>query len=715
MGLKVRMLLTGLIFAIGFYFGLVHHVMSRTFWPGVHTLAGLLFFTGLGIVLGLNGPDAWRQTSSVFKPFFPNRHRHPFYLARTALAVLAMVVFVAILAGGFSTLWLTRLTLDLPQNFLLGPRLWKCLLFCLPALPAGSMGIVLGLTLDLAFALVVLIETPEPLHANRPRVQNNVRGLLALALMALTTGWPMGFCLAKFCPDRESGLILIPLITCLLVLLATLLENPKKLITKNAPTPKNFLDKSVPELASSTSTIAALIVSVLGGFAVWEIIHWNYALINWCGAANIFSNPITIFEIILLAGASAGAGIFFGHRLIPPRLDLYLTILDRQGLSLALLGIGSVITAAVANQTMKTCLLQTFIPYSIIPLLFLVLAFLWGLSLGLAVPGLAIGRPDRFDLWLEVVGKLGLGVLLAGPAYLIWQYSELGNLLALSAGALLAIAIGGVAMIYDTPVVSIGLRESRTGRVLHTVGIFILYLALVFILSTVPSLKTGWLKSMRQQHTLIAEGPAGAACITSTPAPCLTWAGQLLLPERSDINLRLEVHELVDRIVTERKQTFYLPLRLLLVNLPYRDDKSLSDRKGQTVNQVDIDKALRKSEIQFHHLTCPPDFPNMDFPELDYRRGHYNLVVAFLPTPWPREHAWPGSSMFAEKLIAQASDPEALRFLQIASDRKFNQALKELEFLKQILERQTGIEFYITTRPTQNGCRWLILAPLPKR
>jgi hypothetical protein len=446
---------------------------------------------------------------------------------------------------------------------------------------------------------------------------------------------------------------------------------------------------------------------MLGFFAVWELIQWNYTLTNWFGASETFGNPTTLFILGILSIASISIGLVAGYRFIPHKLNLYLTILDRQGLSLALLGLGVILTAAVANHTLKAESLQTIVPFCLLPFFLTLLAGVWGISLGLAIPGLAIGRTDRFDLWQALVSRLCIGILLAGIGYLIWQYFNPGNLIAMSAGAILVIATGGIAIIYDDPASAPPERESPTGKLIHTSGVIFLYISLLIILLTVPTLKNDWLKSTHNRSVQIAESPAGTAgCINDSNSP-IFWAGRYAIPERTEPHLRQEIFDLIRQIVEERERSFFLPMRLLFVGLPKLEKDSFFSKANRTIHEADIDESIRRMECHIRKL--PLDSVNiLTLPQLACRRNHYNLIITWLPSPWPQNEAWPSFASIADSLLSQAASSDVLWFLQqVPADGETDIETKRLiPYLRQ----KTGKKFEIVTYTSMNGCDWQIIA-----
>jgi hypothetical protein len=705
LNLKIHLLLAELIFAIGFYLGMIQHILSCDFWPGLETLPGLIVFVTLGILAGLNGPNAWQQTASIFRPVFPGPLAHPFVLARGILLLLSLIVFLIILSGVYFTHHFIQYVQSLPDHFLLDAPAWKIILFCLPALPAGLIGIVLGLIFDIAFVLTNHIASTDKAASDHANVHTTIRKLLVWIIISIAGGWSLGYAMIESFPEKRLKLILFPLTFCLLVLLFVLLDNHENI--PKATTTFHTFQKLVPDIAAYPSELASLMVVTLGFFGIWEYFHWNYALTNWFVAAETFGSRTTLFILSILTFTAIAFGLVTGYRFFPKKLNRYLTTLDRQGISMAILGLSVIITTAVTCHTLKAELLQTIVPFCLIPLCLILLAASFGSALGMAIPGLAVGRANHIDLWQSTISRLSIGMIIAGISLLAWRHFNPGNLIAIATGAICALATGGIAIIYDNPDAARSERESRKGKIIHTSGIIFLYISLLIILLIVPSLKNKWLKSTYNHSVWLVESPAGVASCTSDSNSPLVWAGTTVIPERTQPADRQDTFDLIQQIVDARECSFYLPIRLLLVGLPKLEPNSKLFDNTRSIHEVDIDKSIRRMEYRIRNQSNN-SWDYQTLPDLAFRRNHYNLILAYLPASWPRDTAWPSPDTLADMLLAQAVSPDVLCFIQPISNYVSLDA--KTKRLISYLKQKTGHTFKVFTRSSKNGRDWHIIA-----
>jgi hypothetical protein len=700
LGLKIRLIVTGLIFAIGFYCGMVHKVLTQGFWPGSEALAGFVFFLGLGVFAGISLPALWGNAVPLLKPRFTDREFHPVSLARIILSLLSVAVLTALLFGALITQWLASVSYLLPERFILGPVSWRLLAFILPILSVGGIGVILGLILDLTFSVFIYLECPNHMRSEQPEVQKVISSVNAWTLLALGTAWPLGFYLTEIFIDRWFPLILVPTIWCLAVLLISLVEGSgESPWLDQLRTRGNILYNSFPEIAGHRSLWARSVVMVLGGLVVWNSIHWTYTLSNWYGSDRITTDQA--IGLSLLAVIGAVSGIKLGSWAARRRSDRGLTISHFQGSAIASLGIAFMLAAVIINQIMKADRILTLYPQIVIPLLLITISVLWGATLGLTAPALSVGRPNRFDFWIELNGKMAVGAMVASPLFLVWQYWNLGNLLALSFASLLAIGLGGVAIIYEEPLQTTRRKKSRRAKYVHIFFILFLYLGLGFITFFVPHLKTSWLRPTETGTVFVGEGRAGVAYLIDNTQPKLVWSNRIVFPERTDPDLRNECTTIINQILKITAEERDAGFRSLLFNCP-----AVNNPGGFPVTQFDIDRALRKLELKFQGLETNS---LADFSELYTCQRPYHLVVALLPSPWPKGQSWPNLFFLTRRLFALAQQPTGVWILSL-EDEKSDSAP-----LLQPLKTYSSQDLQTLTLDSKSspGHRWKIYSASP--
>ncbi len=698
LGLKIRLIVTGLIFAIGFYCGMVHKVLTQGFWPGSEALAGFIFFLGLGVFVGISLPALWGNAVPLLKPRFSDRELHPVSLARIILSLLSVAVLTALLVGAMLTRWVASISYLLPERFILGQFSWRLLAFILPLLSVGGIGVILGLILDLMFSVFVYLECPNHIRSEQPEVQKVISSVNAWTLLALGTSWPFGFYLTEIFFDRWFPLILVPTIWCLAVLLISLVEGGgESSWLDQIRTRGNILYTSFPELAGRRSLWAKFVVSVLGGLAVWNSIHWTYALSNWYGSDRITTDQAIGLAFLAIIGAVSG--IKLGSWAARQRPDRGLIISHLQGSAIASLGISFMVAAVIVNQMMKGDRIIALYPQIVIPLILVAVSVLWGATLGLTAPALSAGRPNRFDFWIELNGKMALGVMSAGPLFLVWQYWNPGNLLAVSFAALLAIGLGGVAIIYEEPRRTAGRKKSLRARYVHIFFIVFLYLSLGFITFFVPHLKSSWLRPTETGTVFVGEGRAGVAYLIDTTRPELVWSNRVIFRERTDPELRGECASIINRIMEITAEERDSRFRSLLFNCPA---VKIPDRFQ--VVQFDMDRVLRKLEYKSLGIDANT---LADFSDLYTCQRPYHLVVAMLPSPWPKGQSWPSLFFLTRRLFALAQQPTGVWIISLA-DEKSNSAP-----LLQSLKAYSGQKLQTLTIDSKTGGQWKIYSASP--
>jgi hypothetical protein len=697
LGLKIRLIVGGLIFAIGFYCGLVQKVLTQAFWPGAEALAGLIFFLGLGTFAGISLPGLWGNAVPLLKPKFTDREFHPVSLARIMLSLLSVGVMGVILLGSLLTRHLAATSYTLPERFVLGPFSWGLLGFILPLLTVGGVGVILGLVLDLSFSIFVYLECPNHMRSEQPEVQRVVSNVHGRTLLALGLGWPLGFYLTEIYFDRWFVLVLVPTIWCLAALLISLVETAgESSWLGQVRTLRNLLYHSSPEVAGRKSVWATGVIALLGGFVVWNAIHWTGALSNWYGSDRVTADQALGLAFLGVLGAITGLKLGTWAALRKP--DRTSRLSQFQGSAVTLLGIGLMLSAVIVNYVMKAERILTVYPQIVIPLLLIGLSMLWGTTLGLVAPALSTGRPNRFDFWIELTGKLAVGALLAGPLYLLWQYWNPGNLLAISFASLLAIAFGGVGIIYDEPLRS-GVKNSRRAGKIHVFYVIFLFLSLGFITVIVPHLKSSWLRPNETGTVFVREGRAGVAYLIENSSPNLVWSNRIFFPERTTAPLRQECETIIRQIMTIAAEERDFKIRTLLFNCP-----TMKAASGPHPAQFDIDRNLRL--LEFKSLGLDADSP-ADFSDLYTCQRPYPLVIALLPVPWPKGQTWPNLYFLTRRLFALAQQPGGVWILSLADEKPTEDPLL------QPLNAYSGKELQTLTLDSKAGGQWKIYSASP--
>ncbi|MFA5865113.1 MAG: hypothetical protein WC975_10560 [Phycisphaerae bacterium] len=704
LSLKVRLIVAGLIFSIGFYCGVVHKILTQAFWPGSEIFAGIIFFFGFGLLMGFSLLELRGNVKPLLKYGIADKELHPVVLARIVLPILAVTTLAFILLGNLVTFWLSAWAYTLPERFLLVRSSWRILAFMLPVSTTGLVGVFFALVLGLTFAIFVYLECPNHRRSEQPQVQQVIVSVLGWVLLTLTVSWAFGFYLTEIFVDRWWALVFVPVICCLSVIVICLVETAGESDWfKHVRLRDSQLHNSSPELAGRTSRWAGFAVSFLGWLVVWNAIHWNYALSNWFGLGH--PSPDQSIGLVILAALAAGVGIKLGFRYSRVKPQRYMTIADRQGYCLVVLGISLILFAVFINHIMKAPHILTIYPPVLIPILLAVIAALWGISLGLTIPALAVGRPSRFDLWIELMKRIITGAMLAGPLYLLWQYAGAGNLLAISFASLLAIAFGGVVVIYNESPFLSKKKKSKSAKFIHVGYILILYLGLGFIMVLVPHLKSSWLKPSADNDTYTGEGLAGVAYLLNNGSRELIWANRISFPERTVPALRQECEKIVTDIVKVIADNLNTRIRAMVVNLPALPAAAIQSLPVSSLEQFDIDSALRNLELKSLGIEQTADSGNIL--DLYCRQRPSHVVIAMLPQPWPNHQSWPSLPALLKRLVTLSQNTQNIWIIYLTKDN-FNES-KAADGLLAMMKKYTGCDFEETTIESKTGYRWHIL------
>jgi hypothetical protein len=69
--------------------------------------------------------------------------------------------------------------------------------------------------------------------------------------------------------------------------------------------------------------------------------------------------------------------------------------------------------------------------------------------------------------------------------------------------------------------------------------------------------------------------------------------------------------------------------------MPFMPDGVFSALPVQQLDQFDIDRSLRA--LEFKHLNIDPNTSTRDWLDLSCCQRPYDVVIAMIPTPWPRD------------------------------------------------------------------------------
>jgi hypothetical protein len=699
---KIRAGLAMLLLGVGVYFGMAHQVLVEAYWPGTYILGGMIFFLGLFFSLGIRSVVLFERPQPLLQPFFDDHEWLPAMITKTVIILNAVAVLFATLLGCVFTDWAAGLWDKIAERFLVQRETWKIIAFASTMLPAGMAGFILGFIPSLSYLLILHINQAAFLQSDHRKIQRLVHNLINLVTLSVVTGWSLGYFLSAQAEERWMGVILIPAILSLLVVLLSLIGKTDASTISHEPAFSPGLSRrsAPPELANKKSKLTEYTAVLLGWLGVWQIVHWRYAMDNWCDLGRMLGDYYSGQSIIFLAGFAAALGIGLGQRLFPNRLNKFLTPIDRQGLALAALGLWTIITAVLMKSSFKADYLQTGLPQIVMPLSLIGIAAMWGVNVSLTISAMTLGRPDNMELWTYTLRRIGWGVALAGPTYLLWEYQDIGNLLAIAFGSLLAIAMGGVDLIYDEPGIGDTMRSTRTGRLIHAGCIVFLYLSLFFFIVFVPPLKAGWLKTVNHQRTTIREGLAGVASLIEGNEPELVWSGRFELPERTNPAIRHSIQEIINRIVTQRQNELSDDLRPLLINLPYQ-----SAHWSAHAMQLDIDAAIREVEFKFLELPSPPQI--RDISELYARQKDFNLSIAMLP-PW-HCRCTPDRSDLIKRILKHSNDLNSVWIL-LPAQNPDQQTKQEVQSLVNLIKNLTGKFPESTTIAGPDDYRWEIFS-----
>ena len=654
---KVKAVSTTLIFAIGFYCGLAQYILVKSFWPGVESFAGLVFFFGLGIFIGFAIPDIFRPEKVYQQLSGSGLNYNLNILVCNTFMVLAFAVLILMLWGFLVLKFVDEKLLFVYARFLFDITSWRLFAFIVPMIAVLATGIIFGLISDFAYSFLIHFECPDQIRAGSPNVQRCISSLTDWILLATVIGWSLGVYLADICSLRWQGLMTIPIICSLLVILFLLGEGFR--MSKSShhiylPKPR-LLPTGLPELASKASACASLVAIILSGLVIWLTVHIKYSLLYWQGIFRPLLSQAVV--LIFLISIFAGIGLKIGSSMFNDK-NRYMTTIDKQGISATVFGIAVMVVVFLMSR-ISECRIHFVSNAEIVLLLsFAIMSFVWGIAFASSIPAIAIGRANRFELWTTIGCRFTMGMMFCAIGYLLWWYLRGNNLSAIIAGALLAIVCGGIAIIYDEPIYGQTVQtRTKVSRIIRFLAITSLYVIIILMVIAIPTIKSSWLKKrINGRQIEIAEGTSATASIVyDNDTSELLWANEIMY-ERSLGDVRSKTLSIIKRIIKLNAKHSNNQLECLLVGLPFIDRKMKNTMPIAYLKQIDIDPALRKTELKMLNINYPVAIPF--FCELYCYHRPYTLIIAMSKRSCERDLSWPDTKKLFSRLIHIAKRPE---------------------------------------------------------
>ncbi len=663
---KVKFVSSALLSAVGFYCGLVQYVLVRNFWPGVEVFSGLLFFFCVGIYVGFAIPDVFRPKDELPQSHSGGAERDFNILLKYSFVMFSLAILLVLFVGFLLLSAFDRNISVILSHFLFTLPMWRIFAFLVPSVFVTVCGVIAGLICDFTYGFLMHFEYPSNIRAGAYEVHRCVCSVTGLILLAIVSGWVFGFYCSNICGVRWSGLIAFPIIFCLLVILILLLESSNYsdyMSYRIFPEFKSLVP--APEYASEKSLFATFMAIVVSGLSFWFIIHLKYALMNWVGSLNTFSEyPVGLSVFVLI---SVAFGLRLGTLFLKADTSgRYMTIVGRQGFAITIFG-ASIIGVIFLLSKMSLYEGVAFINSGAGVLLSLgCLAVIWSIAFVFTVPALSIGRANRFELWTAIGCRFAVGMMLSSVAYLCWHYLRGGNLSALIAGILLSVITGGIAVIYGEPALcnnDVSVDKKSFGRVIYVASIVLLYVIIILAVATVPIVKPVWLGGRRDKSILIAEGDTSVAAGISGKSVELLWAKRSI-DERVCVDKRNELLELMRRIVELSVSNDSNTVRCLFIGLPFIERKDVRDMFGyETIEQVDIDVALRTMELELTGIKYPVAINRFDKVYCYHRP--YDVIIAMYRRTCGKELIWPDIIKLFGRLTDLAVSPEKVWIISV--------------------------------------------------
>ncbi len=665
---KVGSLAVLLLLSIGFYCGLVQYVLLMNFWPALEGFSGLIFFFSVGIFIGFAIPDILRPKGKLPQPQDDIIERNLNVLVRYSYLIFAMAIIILLLMEFFLLRIFDRNITRLTSHFLFTPITWRIFCFMMPICFVLSLGIVSGLVCDFTYGFFVHFKYPTKIRAGAREIHRCICSITGLVLLSLASSWIAGFYYANLCSIRWEGLIAIPVILCLAVILLLLIE-PEKHVENSDYFVSDNLERteSIPEYAANSSWFATIGIIVLSGLGFWFAIHLKYALINWVGALEAFSGHSVGLAIFILL--SIGIGLEIGNALLSGNITrAHKAIIDGQSLTITLFGALAIVIVFLLSKVSAINIVPIIGSGGAVLFMLSLFAMMWAIAFAFAIPALAIGKANRFELWTAIGCRFAIGMMLGAIGYFCWHYVSGENLSALITGTLVAIVTGGIGMLYgggrnDNDIDSS--EDKKWSKFIYVISIVLLYVMIIISVVLIPLVRPVWLGRRGNKKVTIAEGTLAVASVVRNGRASLYWAGQEIY-ERSNKDVREELFELIRKIIKLNLGTDREKARCLFVGLPFVERKDIKRKLGiRSLEQIDIDEAVRKAELELMDIKYPVAIKQFD--NIYCYHKPYDLVIAIGRNSCGKEITWPDGVKLFERLSELAVCPK--RVWMISSDK----------------------------------------------
>ncbi len=605
-------------FGVGFSAALMQQVLNVAYWPGNYAATGFGVFFTLGMLLGIALPEFWPIAYPLLQAdrvgSDPGKRVDQFNAAYAVLNSGIMVVLAVTVVAAFLTTAAADRADYWSERFVLTETSWRAIATVVPAFPAWLVGAAFGGMLQFFYAAFIKLHCPQIVYSSDPSLLNVLSLAARWILVSLAAGWFVGHLAAVNSAERWQALILVPVILDLAGLAAGLVSKGGVPAPEGETQvyPAELAVDSLPEVASAPSRSARLAVMAIGWLGVWLLAQWHFCWTNWNGPDQ------TGVYWIGIVGVATLAAIVLGTRLtkwfVVAKVTRLLTPVDRLGLGLA----------AFAVLHLAALPLVAHAPdgggIAGVVVVFILILASYFMCLNLSLPALAIGQPDRFDLWQSFGLSLIFGAIAATITLGVWQVAGGGNLVALALGSILAIATAGVTLIYDEPHIRTTRLSKRSSALLHGVSFVILYAILGGAVLIIPNLRQPWMKG---PAVAVNEGPAGCAFLTSDAADAkVIGTGSMFFPVFTDTDRRDELLKLIGHIFRRDNQADSRRKAALLLGLPPLSERELSDRGLADCIQVGFDdRANQMASGATENVVT-----------LRLYRPHFSFVVILVPT-----------------------------------------------------------------------------------
>lgn len=707
--------------AASFAGALLQAVLGLSYWPGNDATLGFAVFLVFGGLLGMAIPELWPGTQLIFRlsvsRFSAKKKIDQLDLAQTAFSISIVLMLLATIVGFGLCYLLAEAGMFWSQRFLVTGSTWRVIAFILPGISAWPMGIAFGLLVQLIYGVFVNLHCPDIVESSRPQLQRVLGSAIGWIVGSGIVGWLAGRAVSERYLSQWPELILISIILYLigLFLAVTVRRAGKPGGRRSVKRLSHRGMAALPEVASPPSRSARLASFALGWVAIWAAAGWHFCWVNWyTGTETNGQLPPPAYAILLLPLAVL-CGLGLGRWVTSPGPGRpLLTAVDRQGLALGVLGLFNLIMLPAMLVWGKEQHLGSVA--GLIPTVICVgLVLAWTFCVVVSLPALAIGRPNRFELWLAMGSSLATGALAGLGSLVVWYQAGAGNLVGLALVTIVSIAAGAVALIYDEPA---AVKSARRGNTrLHLICLFFLYGILGAVVLIVPRLKSGWLKASQTDQIVLAETSSGCSFLIERGSRSeIIGPNRLAYPTRTDLDLRNELTRIVEAIAgsslsdgaghSSNEDSFRASFSSILLGLPYISSVSSvsSDRQGKGVlrNCLQIDLARSLSEIETR-ARWEPGTQRGDLRLLRSRLGRFDLVVVLVP-----ELSGPESFPVLAGLIRRAAElaasPDALWLITRGRAETRQKAKVLIEHISQLNRSERHIVLQVRGRGIWTLC-----------